>query len=270
MLLEIGYHEKGADKLTNKKHSGDGSYEIIQTVSNSGKMIIKDELYPIIYGAVYLINAVDPHCSVPDDVDEYTRNKIVISSDRLDYFLSQINCVQLTDELFKNTASACIRFETGDIDEVNNLFFEIYNLAKEKSSAVNAEIFSKILHLLYICAENSNKAYVHTNDCVSKTLAYINCNITSDLNLDIISRELYINKFYLCRQFKKSTNMTILEYIKKRRLSIAKKKLLYTGMSISNIADSAGFSSFSYFSNIFKKAEGVTPSEYRALNGHVL
>ena len=94
-------------------------------------------------------------------------------------------------------------------------------------------------------------------------MQYINDNIASDISLTQISEVLFVTKNHLCKQFKKATDMTINEYIKGRRISMAKKKLQFSDMSVSDIAQSCGFSNFSYFSKLFKNYEGLTPTQYR-------
>ena len=64
VILECFYHVKGSDKLTNQKHCHENCYELIQTISNQGNFVIKNAIYPITYGAVFLINAIDIHCFV--------------------------------------------------------------------------------------------------------------------------------------------------------------------------------------------------------------
>ena len=64
-------------------------------------------------------------------------------------------------------------------------------------------------------------------------------------------------------QFKKHTGITILEYRTAIRMRKAKEMLLNGEESISAIASSCGFDDYSYFSKLFKKEEGCTPSEFR-------
>lgn len=58
---------------------------------------------------------------------------------------------------------------------------------------------------------------------IANVIKYINENITDDLTLEKISDALFISKYYLCRNFKKTTGMTVLDYVKERRISMAKK-----------------------------------------------
>ena len=98
---------------------------------------------------------------------------------------------------------------------------------------------------------------------VDLLMGYINNNIASPLTLDALSAAVHTSKYYLCREFRKKTGMTINDYIKSVRIMRAKKLLETTTDSVSNIALSVGFINFSHFSSAFKNTCGMPPSAYR-------
>ncbi len=263
MVLECFYHEKGGDKLTNKKHCHENCYEIIQTLSNDGNFVIKDSLYPIERGSIFLINAIDLHCSAPKNLKLYNRNKISLNSNILCEMSELMGCSNMLKSMFVNNNFAVVHLDLNEIDQIDALFQEIVSFYHEGNEQNRMVLYSRVFQLLQICFNNHKEKKPKIDNCVSQALVYINDNITNDVSLDQLSTALFINKSYLCRQFKKATNMTINEYIKNRRLSIAKKKLQFTDISISDIALLCGFSNFSHFSNFFKKMEGMTPRQYR-------
>ena len=94
-------------------------------------------------------------------------------------------------------------------------------------------------------------------------LEYINNNLNSVFSLEDICEHIRVSKYYLCHKFKKIVGMTVGDYVLSRRISVARKYLRGSDITISEVAEKVGFSSFSYFSKIFKQYEGVTPSEFR-------
>ena len=58
-------------------------------------------------------------------------------------------------------------------------------------------------------------------------------------------------------------NMTPLEYVTRWRMELAKRVLLEPGASLTEAAESAGYSSDSSFTRVFKKETGMTPAEFR-------
>lgn len=265
MILECFYRQKGGedDAFINKKHSHEKCYELIQTISSGGNFVIKDTLYPIGNGVVFLINAIDVHCSVPENLDIYVRNKLVLNSEILDEVASLMGFEHIVSDLFKENKCASVTLPPDETEQVDDIFEGIYNLYSQNDPNNRAEMYSHIFHFLQICFNNHNENQYAVSSCVTEAMRYINENIADDITLTRLSKALFVTKNHLCKQFKKNTAMTVIEYIKLRRISMAKKKLQFTDMSIADIAQFCGFDNASYFSKLFKKYEGMTPMQYR-------
>lgn len=78
-----------------------------------------------------------------------------------------------------------------------------------------------------------------------------------------IAQELHYTGAYICTVFKQKYGITIHDYINMVRIARAKELLEQTGDALSAIAAKVGYENDSYFSRVFKKAEGVSPSDYR-------
>jgi len=99
---------------------------------------------------------------------------------------------------------------------------------------------------------------------VSSILKYIHENYFDiDLSLQSISNKTYLTTAYMCSIFKEQTGTTINSYITKYRITKAKDLLKDHNMKIINITLKVGYSDGNYFSKIFKKETGLTPSEYK-------
>ena len=83
------------------------------------------------------------------------------------------------------------------------------------------------------------------------------------LSREDIASFVYLNPDYLTRVFKKQTGLSISDYLQLQRIEYAKKLLKETNLPVSEVALSAGYSNFSYFSTIFKKFTKFNPMEYR-------
>ncbi len=84
----------------------------------------------------------------------------------------------------------------------------------------------------------------------------------AELNIDSISQELFLNYSYLCYCFKRDKNITINDYINQVRLEKA-LQLFHSGHdNVGYVAEQTGFNNSGYFSKKFKKAFGLSPSEY--------
>jgi two-component system response regulator YesN len=83
------------------------------------------------------------------------------------------------------------------------------------------------------------------------------------LSIQMIADNTYLSKTYLCSFFKKSTGKTVNEYIMEIRIEKAKELLKENRVKLYEIATNIGFNDSNYFSAIFKKYVGCTPSEFR-------
>ena len=92
---------------------------------------------------------------------------------------------------------------------------------------------------------------------------YIDTHYKEALSLDDLARETHINKFYLAHTMKEEYGMSPINYLISRRIEESRYLLQETNMSMSQIARVLGFSSASYFSQSFRRAEGISPIEYR-------
>jgi len=263
-IYNIEYRAVGVDSLLHVKHEHFDCFEIIQTWYNRGFVTIKDKVYPMEWGSIYFINAIETHCTNPECPNEYVRNKLFISGE---YMLSLAAAAGMSDvvkELFLDGGGTSCSLDYGVAETVDSLFRNIWSLYVSDSKMKIPLISSDIIRLISIIQCNKKDVVYKGNHTIDKTIAYINENISEKITIDDICKELHINKYYLCHLFKKITNMSIFEYIRERRLSIAKKLLISDfELPISEIAMRSGFSSFSYFNQTFKIYTGMTPGDYR-------
>ena len=101
-----------------------------------------------------------------------------------------------------------------------------------------------------------------SRECV-EIKRYLDSNYREDISLDILAEIAHINKYYLAHTFQKEYGISPITYLNRRRIEESKYMLGNTGYSLAQISELMGFSSPSYFSQCFRKAEGLTPNEYR-------
>lgn len=115
----------------------------------------------------------------------------------------------------------------------------------------------------YICGLSCNMANKLQSDTVQIAINYICNNLESNMSINDIAEVAHLNSQYFMRLFKKETGKSVLEFITECRINQAKRILEESNMPIAEVALSVGYDNFSYFSKLFKKYEGITPSEYR-------
>lgn len=100
---------------------------------------------------------------------------------------------------------------------------------------------------------------------VSLAKECINETISDQISLDSLSKNVGVSKYYLHRLFTGLIGKTPLEYITHTRIKKAKDELQNSNKTVFELAIECGFENTSYFSNVFKKHTGYSPSQYRKL-----
>jgi AraC-like DNA-binding protein len=99
---------------------------------------------------------------------------------------------------------------------------------------------------------------------LEKVLSYINNNYNDpDVSLDRAAKVASLSKFYFTRFFKGQTGQTFHNYLNRLRINRAKKYLVETDRTITDISFLCGFSSFNTFNRLFRLYNGITPTGYR-------
>ncbi len=98
---------------------------------------------------------------------------------------------------------------------------------------------------------------------VERAKSFIAERYNKDISLDDVSREVDISPYYFSKLFKEETGENFIEYLTSLRINKAKQLISGTDMSMKEICTEVGYSDPNYFSRIFKKNVGVTPTEYK-------
>ncbi|MFD3258681.1 response regulator [Paenibacillus lentus] len=92
---------------------------------------------------------------------------------------------------------------------------------------------------------------------------YIQRNLSTDIGVDDIANHLNISSSYFSHLFKNHYGETFVEYLRKQRMELAKTMLRLTSRSVTEVGTLVGYSDRRYFSKVFQRYTGVTPTEYR-------
>jgi two-component system response regulator YesN len=98
---------------------------------------------------------------------------------------------------------------------------------------------------------------------VSEALEYIESNFQNDISLKEVAEAVYLNVWYLSDLFKREVGVTFSEYIRDKRIHMAKELLRDKSLKLYEVAYRIGIKEQGYFSTLFKKATGLSPTSYR-------
>ncbi len=126
-----------------------------------------------------------------------------------------------------------------------------------------ANIFESLLITL---ADDSTAALPKASeqpDALTKITGFINRNYTREISLSTLSEEFGYSKQYIMRLFRENLGTRTSDYINSVKLRHALDLLTFTGMSVSEVAYSLGYSSCYYFSRLFRETFSMSPTEFR-------
>ena len=236
-------------------------YEVYYMKNGETSYLIDNEIFNVKKGDFVFIQKGIPHMTDYRKNSDHERILINFSSSIIDEFFSEI-----IEEL-ANTK--LVHISETHIPTLEQLLFKIESEFKKEQRAKNTELNICIMELLtlmyrYKC---ERKMTVNESDKICyDILEYINNNYYTDIGLGNISKIFAISEAYLSRKFKSVLGIGINQYITYIRINNAKKLLLETDLSITEIAEKSGFDGSNYFAAVFKKSEGIPPSVYRKRN----
>ncbi|OGV39869.1 MAG: hypothetical protein A2020_15735 [Lentisphaerae bacterium GWF2_45_14] len=165
--------------------------------------------------------------------------------------------------------------------EMCSRFGHVYHLAPENPMIANLRSFSRFdgtmiemssgecLNLISgIFAELLASAQENVHESPSTSIArrvkkYIHEHLGDSFTLKDAADFLKISQEHLSRTFKKETGMSPVEYVKNEKIKMACELLKSSPLSCKEILTELGYENSSYFTRIFRKAVGKSPSEYR-------
>jgi two-component system response regulator YesN len=126
-----------------------------------------------------------------------------------------------------------------------------------------AESFYQLL--FHFSSSGQSSDFRSASELVKDIDRYLQEHLSRPLSLQVLSDEFNVSKVYLCRIFKKYKNMTPIDYFNRLKISRAKLLLVqFPDMPLREIAALLGFNDMYYFSKVFKKITGKSPSEIRS------
>ena len=131
---------------------------------------------------------------------------------------------------------------------------------------ISAEKTASLAKIMTICAEYLtliNALQGNKPSTAELTRLYVYENFREKISMKDICTALGRTKSAICPVFKEKYGITVMDYMTDLRLEEAKRMLIETDMTVSEISDVVGFSDTSYFSKVFAKKCNLSPTQYR-------
>lgn len=229
--------------------------ELFYIVGGKGQFLIQDQLYPVNVNNLVIINPNVVHTEVS------------LNAQPLEYIVLGIEGLELTaSEQFNGQFTILDHFESVEIAGC------LRNILREKRQKKTGyeDVCQAYLEILIIRLMRNTALAVLTqpqtvsgNRQCAAVRRYIDLHFKESLTLEQLAEEAHMNKYYLSHSFKREYGVSPINYMIGRRIEESKYLLAETDLSMSQIAQLLGFSSLSYFSQVFRRTQSMTPMEFR-------
>lgn len=216
---------------------------------------VKTEVYSMVKDLDYFYQILEnmPQREVDAEIDSIVQRlteNAMGDSFKIKCLLSEI-CITLLRHYGENVMKTDGERDVGRVlDDINHLMD--VTQAKEYLRSLVAQIQKEW--------EESRKM---TNPLAVQALDYMRSNYEKNLTLSILAEELSVNASYLSRLLKKETGSNFVDILAGIRISRAKQLLLEKGSRVTEVGSAVGYADYAYFYQVFKRMEGISPSEYK-------
>lgn len=136
-------------------------------------------------------------------------------------------------------------------------------VALNGASIHSSKAFLRFAEALYAAVEEQLQQLQDSADIIARVESYIREHFRENINRNDVAAIVYITPNYLSKLFRSKMGMNLREYINQIRIEEARRMLLTTSLSVSEIAGRVGYDNISYFSTVFRKQVGMSPVDWR-------
>lgn len=229
--------------------------ELFYIVGGRGQFLIQGHLYPVLANQLVIINPGVLHTEVS------------LNAQPLEYLVLGIEGIELAvDESTNSGFSILEHIENAEITScMRNILREMEQKLdgyEEVCQAYMEILTIRLMRSTHLTVPANPQTFPINRQCAA-VKRYIDQQFKEPLTLDQLAEEVHMNKYYLSHAFKREFGIPPINYMNSQRIEESKYLLAETDLSLSQIGRLLGFSSLSYFSQVFRRTQKISPIEYR-------
>ena len=232
--------------------------ELFYIIGGDGQFLIDDEKFPVRAHQLVIVNPNIMH------------TELSYEARPLEYIVLGIEGLEISIP-GTNEGRYCIYTFSGSNKVLNcmqSILREMQEREQEHQMVCQAYMDILVVQLMRNTSTSMTQVVdsTPTNRQCAMVRRYIDNHYKEQLTLDLLATEAKVNKYYLVHAYKQAYGISPINYMISRRIQEGKRLLAETDLSLSQISGILGFSSASYFSQSFRKAEAISPADYRKTN----
>ena len=232
--------------------------ELFYIIGGDGQFLIDDEKFPVRAHQLVIVNPNIMH------------TELSYEARPLEYIVLGIEGLEISIP-GTNEGRYCIYTFSGSNKVLNCMQSILREMQeREQEHQMVCQAYMDILVVQLMRKTSTSMTQVADSSPTNRQCAmvrrYIDNHYKEQLTLDLLATEAKVNKYYLVHAYKQAYGISPINYMISRRIQEGKRLLAETDLSLSQISGILGFSSASYFSQSFRKAEAISPADYRKTN----
>lgn len=242
--------------------------KIIIFLSGDVTYIIEGKSYTLKPWDILLVGRNDVHQPIISPNTSYERIILWLNPYFLDAHKKDNADLQSCFSLATERKMNMIRLNKADIPSLKQTLDDLEEAINDSSfgseilkNSLFIQLMVKINRLFFGMDIKKKLEDVRYDTRIENILTYIKNNLENELSIDLISKEFYLNKYYLMHLFKKETGYTLYNYIQKKRIIMA-SDYIKSGLQAGDVCSLCGFGDYSTFVRSFKKEFSLSPKQY--------
>ena len=252
-------------------------YEIYLLLGGRRQIFYDNRAYIAEAGSLILVNSGQIHMSqsvANDPSKQYERIILYIDQEKIRQYDAMFPDLKMGEFMREHYGIYAL-----SVEQQRRMTYMFRTIMREldeqlprSQTAINLEIISTFINFW---RESTPVSYLQDKNSSAKdgregkyaivyaVSDYVSTHFCEDISLDQLANRFFISKYYLSRSFREVTGFGIREYVNILRVQKAQSMLQETNLSVSEIAETLGFDSITYFERIFKRHLAVSPVQFR-------
>lgn len=231
--------------------------ELFYVIEGQGRFLIENKTYPVSVNDLVIVNPNVLHTEVS------------LNASPLRYIVLGVEGLELTASTEEDNTNFCIinfrNIKDTILHHLQNMLAEIeyqkpgYEIICQDLMEILIVLLGRQTNFSTMLTPVSKK----TSRLCGAAKRYIDSHYQENITLDQLAEVCHVSKYHLAHAFTEEYGVSPINYLISKRLEEAEHLLRTTDFSLSLISNTTGFSSSSYFAQIFRKQKGMSPTEFR-------